>query len=606
MEANELLEPRKIYESLLKREHHDNVVEYFEELSKKAGIDIDQNALTMKRYYNALEQVQKLEKNKGKKKGLKVFLVILIVIFFIVFGIFLTMTILNSGNFGLNLLMSIVSPVIAVGLILVVCLAINPKIKGLEKLINNYKKDAEEAKQEGYSQLASLNALYDWNMSAELVHKTVPLIEMDKNFDVSKYQYLFEKFGFGENNDKKCSTVFVQSGSILGNPFLIETSHIEEMGTETYTGSLTYTYTVTISNGSGGTTTSTRTDTLYATLIKPKPYYHYENWLTYACEAAPDLSFSRVPSGINSMKDNQISKYIDKINKEIEKKAIKGIKTGFTPIGNPEFEALFKALNRNHEVQFRLLFTPLAQRNTVDLIRTKLPYGDDFTFIKDKMLNHIYTKHSQDFEFDCNPARFIHFDYSLAKKNFIEYMEEYFKCFFFDFAPLLNIPLYQQLPTDEYIFKKKYRGNVTNYEAESLANKYDRDVFLPKDCVTETILKTEFVAKQGSADKVNVHSYGYKTIPHVSYVPKTGKDGLIHQVPVSWLEYVPVSMTGQINVQNHNISRSEYLSKVALGGYKNFLEKNTYNNAIICERGLFSFLPRNADYDSRELDGLLK
>jgi len=266
---------------------------------------------------------------------------------------------------------------------------------------------------------------------------------------------------------------------------------------------------------------------------------------------------------------------------------------------------MFKALDRDHEVQFRLLFTPLAQKNTCDLIKTKLPFGDDFTFVKSKMLNHVYSKHSQGFDFEGNPEKFIHFDYSLAKKNFIEYMDAYFLNFFFDFAPLLNIPLYQQYPTDEFIFKHQYRGNVSNYEAESLANRYDDSYFMPKECVTDIILKTEFVTKQGKSDRVNVHAYGYKTIEHTTYVPKCGKDGHTYQVPVVWLEYIPVSSVNQMNVQNHDISRKDYLTKVALGGYKNFLDRNTYNNAIICERGLFSFMPSNNAYDSNELDTLL-
>lgn len=42
-----------------------------------------------------------------------------------------------------------------------------------------------------------------------------------------------------------------------------------------------------------------------------------------------------------------------------------------TLLANDEFEVLFRALNRNNEVQFRLLFTPLAQQNMIDLLLDK-------------------------------------------------------------------------------------------------------------------------------------------------------------------------------------------------------------------------------------------
>ena len=43
----------------------------------------------------------------------------------------------------------------------------------------------------------------------------------------------------------------------------------------------------------------------------------------------------------------------------------------FQEMANSEFDVLFGANDRDHEVQFRLMYTPLAQRNTVDLIKDK-------------------------------------------------------------------------------------------------------------------------------------------------------------------------------------------------------------------------------------------
>ena len=62
-----------------------------------------------------------------------------------------------------------------------------------------------------------------------------------------------------------------------------------------------------------------------------------------------------------------MSTYNQKKKKD-EKKTDKAIKGNgdFMSMSNTDFEVLFDALDRTHEVQFRTLFTPLAQNNMVD------------------------------------------------------------------------------------------------------------------------------------------------------------------------------------------------------------------------------------------------
>ena len=75
------------------------------------------------------------------------------------------------------------------------------------------------------------------------------------------------------------------------------------------------------------------------------------------------------------------------------KKAIKKSKS-FNPLGNIEFEALWNALDRDNETQYRLLFTPLAQTQLKDvLLDNKVGFGDDFYMVKDGMLNKVEPNH---------------------------------------------------------------------------------------------------------------------------------------------------------------------------------------------------------------------
>ena len=75
-------------------------------------------------------------------------------------------------------------------------------------------------------------------------------------------------------------------------------------------------------------------------------------------------------------------------------KSIKSGKKAFNRLPNEEFEALFMALDRDNEVEFRLLFTPLAQKNMISILRAKnVGFGDDFIFKKRKELNYIKSMH---------------------------------------------------------------------------------------------------------------------------------------------------------------------------------------------------------------------
>ena len=88
---------------------------------------------------------------------------------------------------------------------------------------------------------------------------------------------------------------------------------------------------------------------------------------------------------------------------------------------------LFGATNRNNEVQFRLMFTPLAQNNMVDLMTSDDGYGDDFAFYKTGMLNCIRSDHAQSWQTDADPARYMSYDLKASRAAFVAYNAEYFK-----------------------------------------------------------------------------------------------------------------------------------------------------------------------------------
>ena len=548
----DLLEPEHLYNYELKYKHHDNVVEYFTNLVKKAGTDKAANKETCTKYYEENDKLAKLQKEANKWHALKILFAILCVI---IVGIFLLIFVYKPHFKDISF-----------------------RIAQQQELVNNYLQDANV-------QMETLNSLFETDIPAKIMQTTTPLIEMDRIFDVKKYELLHEKYGLWDNSDEKCSTLDLQSGSILGNPFVIFKDRTQSTIQQRYEGTLMITY----YRGYGKDRHMVH-ETLRAYVEKPKPVYSEETYLVYGNEAADRLSFTRKPSCINTLDDKGIEKYVWKHEKDLTKLADKAQKNGgtYTPLGNPEFELFFGGLDRDNEVQYRLLFTPLAQKSMMQILKSKVGYGDDFKFIKRKGLNIITSTHSQGDTLFVSGDVFKGFDLEKVYENFVDINMNYFRALFFDFAPLLAIPLYQQYKSHEYIYKNNVKSNVCPFEHEVLANKYNPSLFLPLNGKTMLILKTNLFKRNGQQDVVTVTSHSHDMIKHTEIVMKMGGDGRMHGVPVEWIEYVPVTCENQISAGD-------------LGTDNEIKFRNLGRSDVIYERGLVSSKSETLNVDINQL-----
>ena len=533
--VKDITEPVKAYNQI-KDVHHQNVVDFFDELIKKSETNVEANKTTCAAYYKKLSDVETSNKQIKKIKRKKNFLIFLCVLCCI------TIILIPVGILIINHIKN----------------KINTLLSDIDKAIQKTINEANQIKAEAEKQTARLNASYDWNMAALLVSKTLPLIEMDQFFNNKRFAHLRDKYGFTEHNEDNISTVYVQSGAILGNPFVVEQNYVCDIVSHVYTGTLVIHWTSRVSNGRGGYTTVTHTQTLVATVNKPKPMHYLDTWLVYGNAAAPSLNFSRQPSGANGMDDKALARSSKNFSKKLEKISKKDI--NFTAMANTEFENLFHAIDRDNEVEFRLLFTPLAQKNMIDLIKMREPYGDDFTFVKRKCLNYIKTQHSQGVDFSSNPNMFINFDVEKARESFINYCDTYMQSFFFDLAPLITIPLYQNYKDQEFIYRDNHKSNLTSFEIESLANGFDRKLFAHPDTATEVILKSKMAKSESGTDIVNITAHSFKSIARVTLVPTLGGDGHMHPVPVHWFEYIPISKVTPFAVTSTGMDRLKYLN----------------------------------------------
>ena len=317
-----------------------------------------------------------------------------------------------------------------------------------------------------------LNALYTWDIPVKLIQATVPRLEFDPYFTNERLWSLQRQYGWSDDFNRDKSILFAQSGLINGNPFVFGEYRYMKWEKHVYKGTKDISWTETERDSQGKIHTVTHHETLEATVTKPEPVYKSKKLLIYGNDAAPNLSFSRQPSDLSKgdeglfsrmRKKHEIRK-LQKFSQNLEDES------QFTLMSNHDFEALFHAVDRDNEVEFRLLFTSLAQIQMLDLLKDKsVGYGDDFTFRKKKKINLLTSDHLDATSIDTDPRRFHDWDYDRAKENFQQLNENYFKNIYFSLAPLLAIPLYQQTRTHEEIWKDVLRGRESSFCLCSIA-----------------------------------------------------------------------------------------------------------------------------------------
>lgn len=608
-----LLEPLKAYKSVYKQAVNDEAGKFFDELVAKSGIDVEANRQTVKELKKKQKEADEINKKINKLKvgkGFSIFGIIIgflmtIICLFLLFGTV-------DPDIAINIILAIVGLALGIGLIVVIVKVINPKIKDQTLVLNKILDKIKELKALAYSQMAPLNALYDWNMATTIIEKVIPILDFDKYFDGSKYLSLIDNYGFSELTDVNQSTLYVQSGTILGNPFLIQKQKVHNIVQKTYSGSIVIHWTETYRDSKGNLNTRTRTQTLTAYVQHPAPEYTNQTALIYGNDAGPDLSFSRAPSGMSGKSEKEINKFVRSKEDDLQKMAEKSIKRGdknpFTPLANTEFEVLFGALDRDHNVQYRLLFTPLAQKNEVDLITSTDGYGDDYYFYKHKKINVISSRHSQLEDLSGNPSIFIGYDHDVARKIFIDYVNNFFKAVYFDFAPLLSIPLYQQMKSLDYIYGKDCPYNYSAYEHEVFANAFPEEYLKDPLSITTCMLKTRVIRVDGKSDKVEITAYSYRGEERVDYVRKMGGDGHMHTIPVYWTEYIPLTRVSLMELRNLNASRFDFNNKMQDNRLNEFISSHSNGGIYSFQRGLMAILAGEgySIKEDQELDSIFK
>ena len=518
-----IYDPLEEFDRIYRARHGENTQRFFERLVKESGVDPEQNRKTVEQYHQSREE---LGKRRRKRNWLRFFRVLMC---------------------------------ITVLLIPLVIWKLTPAIRALKKEIEKAEERAEELLAQAYAQMEPLNRLFTDGDSLTLTADSIPLLSFAPCFSVEQETDMRINYDFSEEQPLERSTLGLLAGHYNENPFLFENLRVHTMGTHTYHGYKTIHWTETYRDSKGNLATRTRSQTLSASVTKPKPFYSTQAVLSYCSQGAPELCFYRDASDVEEKSEKQVEKMVRRGERALQKKAEEALRGNgsFTAMSNTEFEVLFDALDRDNEVQFRTLFTPLAQTNIVKLLRSPIGFGDDFCFSKELRTNRICSEHSRGRGLFVPAQRYASFDFSLIRESFLSENEAFFKAVYFDFAPLWAIPAYQERPVHSLKPIPPLEQRYSLKECEVLANAVDARYVVHPDTKTEAIVKSEFLSSAEGVDTARIRSYSYDIQGRVTVVPVMGGDGRLHDVTVCWDEYLPLEHTEEFFIAAEELSEGK-------------------------------------------------
>ena len=556
MEYEEIPYPVREYGEKYRSLYRQHTEETFEILLRTAKIDESAVAALNRQIRKLQRSLDALKASLGKLCFFRGLLVLLLVAGFGCGAWFLLQLIFSDAFEEMRLPAGWGLGGTAAGItaLLLISRLLNPRIRRSRELFMKTDETCGARIAEAWRLTAPLNRLFRWDTVAGIIMKTLPIVTVDKFFSAGRMEQLCRQFFWDPGSREDESVLCCQSGALNGNPWVMAEVLRQEWENVTYTGSLQISWeervTYTDSDGRRQTRWETRYETLTASVDEPAPVYRRRKFMVYGNEAAPDLHFSRTPNSLSDAGRGFFGRFrMRSAIRALEAKS-RDLDDPFVIMDNRVFDACFDAEDRDNEQQFRLLFTPLAQQEMLALLRDReFGFGDDFSFVKSRMVNFLISDHLDDTDLSGDPNRFRSYDLESLKDNFFSYSENFFRSFYFTLAPLLCIPLYQQHRNSRDIYANIPDSKECSfYEHESLVNAMDQAAFAPEDAATRLILKTESEKVGDTAETVHVTAHAFACEERLTWISKLGGDGKWHDVPVHWKEYLPLSKRSEVVV----------------------------------------------------------
>lgn len=547
---DEILDPVKEYEHRYKNDFSKKASAFFEDIVKKSNVNEEANA----KLVDEIKLLQNKLSDLSMHYSMWLFAMIVLIIILII-GIVITVVYLKDTKSGAAYGAAIAIWIPALVLWVYALKFTVKKIRHFKSNILKTQPILSAKQREAWDMMLPLNNQFQWETVNNLIVQTLPIFEIDRFFNKARLRQMCTEYGLEDFGDD-CSVQCCQSGSINGNPWAIVDTLNQNWKYVTYHGRKPVSYktyeTFTDEDGKTRGEWVTRTQILHATYREKAPYYTREKVLIYGFkDDLKNLCFSRKPTNAagDHGKEKERIKKVEKIARD----------TPMTAMANAKFEASFYAVDRNDERMFRKLYSASAQEATYNLLKDKKAgYGDDFSFEKRNDLNILASAHMDNMNISGDPKKFHNFDLKEARKIFLEFCEDYFRAFYFSFAPLLCSHIYQTHNwLDDDFPNAAGKEFASSYECESIANFMGERMFAPDHANTKSILKARIESESNNNVQVNISAKAFTILKCCAYVTKRAYDGRAHEVPVNYDLYVPISKDTRIVVSNPETADSE-------------------------------------------------
>ncbi|WP_339022358.1 MAG1210 family protein [Spiroplasma endosymbiont of Crioceris asparagi] len=567
----------------IKLEHSENSKNYFNELVKKSKIDVFENEKTVTKIK---EDKFRLNDTANLIKRLKFWRLVTIILFVIAIFIPIFYYYAERDESNSVLLVTILLCLIPLIMLVILILVIkknNFKINNLTSLVNKLEKQIDDNTNLAWEQVYDLNLLFDWKDNKKLIEKTLPQFKIF-NQPSAQFENIFKNSGLS-NRPKSETTYQIIGGTFMENPFMISIVLKNTISLKEYVG----TKYITWKEGS-----STKSEELVAAISKPFPEYHYFGEANLWSDFADKLSFQREPSNSAKISDKELKSRIKKLDK-ISEKAIKK-NSNINLLNNKEFEVYFNCLNRSDETQYRLLFTPIAQRQLTKLIKSTTDNisHDYFYWDKNQKIHTLTNDFLTEIELGFNPALNYDYDFKKIQEKFLKRQYETFRGIYLGMTPLMSVPGLQESPREKIIYNDSLEQQYADRFHEVIANHFSEDAIKHPNSVTKNIIKSQYLINEGNIEKISISVHGYNGIPQIAIIPVRGGDGYWHDVEVPWIEYIPVTKKHILVV----VKLTTKNTKIAMHNsrFKNLFQKNKINeDNVFVYDNLINFLTNDGE-----------
>ena len=285
--TEDVYEPLARYRDEFRQKFDTLTREKFKELTTRSGVDVMANRALV-------AEIKRLQKQADSASTKKICYGCLMAVGFVgaVAAIIGAMTANDTDGEVQGLCILGIVAGLALGIAMI------PLFSAVVKLLADLTSRIAAKKEIAWEQMEPLNQLYTWDVTVKLIEATVPRLAFDPYFTADRLASLQRQFGWDDSFNDGKSMIFAQSGVINGNPFVFGHYLDMEWGEKTYEGSKEISWTEWEEDADGKRRRVRRHETLYAHVTKPIPVYSEQKFLVYGNDAAPNLSFSRQPSGL--------------------------------------------------------------------------------------------------------------------------------------------------------------------------------------------------------------------------------------------------------------------------------------------------------------------